>query len=63
MTLPNILIATDFACGGIVITILNSKQIIWNPRLEGSVGGQEHQCQGTQDLERGQPPIYVGLDS
>ena len=43
MTLPNILIATDFACGGIVVTILNNKQIIWNPRLEGSVGGREHQ--------------------
>ena len=43
MTLPNILIATDFACGGIVVTILNNKQIIWNPRLEGSVDGQEHQ--------------------
>jgi hypothetical protein len=42
MTLPNILIATDFACGGIVVTILNNKQIIWNPRLEGSVDGQEH---------------------
>ena len=43
MTLPNILIATDFACGGIVTTILNNKQIIWNPRLEGSVDGTEHQ--------------------
>jgi|TARA_R110000851_G_scaffold332400_1_gene508570 hypothetical protein len=42
MTLANILIATDFACGGIVITILNSKQIIWNPRFEGSVDGHEH---------------------
>ena len=41
--LPNILIATDFACGGIVVTILNNREIIWNPRLEGSVGGREHQ--------------------
>lgn len=43
MTLPNILIATDFACGGIIVTILNNKQIIWNPRLQGSVNGSEHQ--------------------
>ena len=25
--------------------------------------GQAEQCQGTQDQERGQPPIYVGLHS
>ena len=44
MTLPNILIATDFACGGIVTTILNNKQIIWDHRLDGSVDGPEHQA-------------------
>ena len=42
MTLPNILIATDFACGGIIITILNNKQVVWNSRLQGSVDSEEH---------------------
>jgi len=42
MRLPNILIATDFACGGIIITILNNTQIVWNSRLQGSVTSEEH---------------------
>lgn len=42
MALPNILIATDFAAGGIVTTILNNQEIEWNSRLEGSVESAEH---------------------
>lgn len=50
MKLPNILIATDFACGGIVTTILNNQQIKWNPRLDGSVDSYEHQDLKTIEL-------------
>jgi len=42
MTFPNILIATDFACGGIIVTILNNTQIAWDPRLQGSINSAEH---------------------
>ncbi len=42
MKLPNILIATDFACGGICVTILNNTKISWNSRLKGSVDSKEH---------------------
>ena len=43
MKLPNIVIATDFAAGGIVTTILNNEEIKWQPRLEGSVTSRGHE--------------------
>ena len=37
------MIATDFAAGGIVVTILNNQKIQWNSkRLQGSVSSLEH---------------------
>jgi len=51
-TLPNILIATDFACGGIATTVLNNEQIIWNPRFAGSIDGPAHQdLKGVETFE------------
>lgn len=47
--LPNILIATDFACGGICVTMLNDRPIVWNSRLKGSIDGDEHN--GLKDLK------------
>lgn len=44
MEKPNIVIAPDFSCGGIIVALLNKTPVVWNnERLPGSVSTIEHE--------------------
>jgi hypothetical protein len=42
MEKPNLLVTTDFSCGGILTSILNNTEIKFSKRFSGSVESREH---------------------